>query len=168
MALHSPTSSFFQVSLRKWLDRAVSFPALHSLLKRQDTFTPVGYIHSVVACQQHAMPKNHPMMLLWICTAPLSPYPNWSQLLHAAPSMGGWDWAFSELLHRHSRSQGTDAPCAPSITHTSKGDLYHLSSSSPSLAVPHPVIPWQHRRSATSFHYSFRGAKKCRCILLLI
>lgn len=89
MALESPTSSFFQVSLRKWLDRAVSFPALCSLLKRQDTLTPGGYIHSVIACQQRAGPKNYFMMFLWICMAPLSPYSNWTQLLHAAHSVSG-------------------------------------------------------------------------------
>lgn len=89
MALQSPASSFFQISLTKWLDRAVSFPALCSLLKRQDTFTPVGYIHSVAECQQHARPKNYSMMFLWICTAPLAPYPNWTQLPHAAHSVGG-------------------------------------------------------------------------------
>lgn len=89
MALESPTSSFFQVSLRKWVDRAVSFPVLHSLLKRQDTLTPAGYIHSVVACQQHARPKNYSMMSLWICTASLSHYPNWAQLLQAAHSVSG-------------------------------------------------------------------------------
>lgn len=102
-------------------------------------------------------------MFLWICTAFLSPYPDWAQLLHAAHSMGG-----TEPPQSCFTGIPTDAPCAPSITYTSKGDLYHLSSPSPSLAVPQPVIPWQHRRSATSSHYSFRGTKKCGCILLLI